>query len=248
MQLPFDIVDYIFSLLVSDRKTLIACSKDPVLFPFVERHIHDHIIVQFGIKTTTDTDDALRLAFGPENLVKLVSENPHIVYYVRILQIQVDSGHPDEMDDSFANTLLKFPGLECIMLAASKARGWDVLDSFRAALEDRLNLPTVKEVHLRGDRTPLSLLNNSKNITNLSLSGFSIENQLCASTLPQLHSLRLLTRDVSPLLLAWIKCHIQELRSFKCALRNGQDILGLLELCSGTLEKLDLSVGYLRCM
>ena len=212
MELPLDILEYIFSFLVSDRKTLIACSKDPVLSPIVEKHRYYHIIVR---RTTDDSNNA----FEPNHLSQFVSKNPHIVHYVRILQIDLLPA----MDESFATTLLKFPVIECIKLSARKTEDWYLLGPCRAALEDRLNLPTVKEVHISGTDIPLSLLNSSKNIKNLSLSGYTIHGQLSASTLPQLHSL-------------------------KSTLSRWKDLSHILGVCSGTLNKLDFELGYLQCM
>ena len=64
--------------------------------------------------------------------------------------------------------------------------------SFRTALEDRLNLPTVNEVHMVGGLyILLSVFDNFKNINNLSILGhvqiLSGERPLSIASYPQLN-------------------------------------------------------------
>jgi hypothetical protein len=245
MRLSVEILDHIFSFLVPHRKTLIACSKDSLLSPIVERHLYYHVIVHFG-KRSSDAD----YAFEPDDLSRLVCENPRILCYVRILEIQVEgSRHLD----GFADTLPRFSVLECVVLTPTNHNNWcDWSYVFRAALEDRLSLPTVKEVHFRGFATiPISLFDNLKNVKNLSLSGSSDVDRYrsSASTLLQLESLRLSTQfnPQGSSLLAWIKLHIKELRSLKCVFYLGQ-LSELLGGCSGTLNNLDIDFEPSRCM
>jgi len=189
MRLSVEILDLIFSFLVSHRESLIACSKEPVLSPIVGRHLYYHVIVRIGKRLTNSN-----CAFEPEHLSKLVSENPRILNYVRILQIESDFSFPQrkytlQRLHEFAKTLLMFPLLECIMLT-SENRVWHWSDAFRAALEDRLNLPTVKEIHFVGGKDfPFSLLDACKHVKNLSLSGRFTKGRFCDSTPSQLKSL-----------------------------------------------------------
>jgi hypothetical protein len=243
MQLSVEILDQVFSFLVPHRETLIACSKDPVLSPIIERHLYHHVIVHFG-KRRSDTD----YAFEPDDLSKLVSENPRILCYVQILEIQVEN----RLLDGFADTLLRFPVLECVVITSPNYDSWcNWSDVFRAALEDRLRLPTVKEVHLRGiARIPISLFDNLKSVKYLSLTGFSTVDRFhaSASTLPQLESLRLSTQlDSTASLMAWVKLHIKELRSLKCVFFKEQ-LSELLGVCSDTLNNLDVDFEHSRCM
>jgi hypothetical protein len=61
-----------------------------------------------------------------------------------------------------------------------------------AALQDRLNLPTVKDVHLVGDQEfSFSSIGNCKNIENLLLSGSFEDAEEVDSTPLQLKSLTL---------------------------------------------------------
>ena len=244
LSLAVEILDHIFSFLVSHKRTLRECSRDPVLSPIVERHLYHQVTVDFGDGVLLE-----RYRFS-----KLVSDNPRIPYYVKILQIQVYLDHSTEDDDilrkhldDFAKTLLMFPVLECIILETSNKRLCSWPDLFRAALEDRLSLPTLKEVHIVGNQeSPCSLIHNRKNIENLFLQIPSFrdvdEHRSCDSTLPQLKSLTLLNS-----LLPSLKPHIKELRSLKCA-RSGVDNLPeLLGVCSQTLNKLDIDLAYSCC-
>jgi len=243
MKLSVEILDHIFSFLVSHRDTLIACSADPTLSPIVERHLYHHIIVHVGHGKSNSN-----------RLSKLVSENTRILHYVKILEIhfEISSLSPRRVEravverlDELANTLLAFPVLECIMLSASKEQFyWSA--AFRAALKDRLNLPTVKKVHLVGEKGfPISLLDNCKNIENLSLTGsFEAEGRTCDSTLPQLKALTMTSSYViSSSLLAWIKPRINEVRSLKFALSSVLTLSELLGVCAPTLSKLDVDLS-----
>ena len=264
MHLSEEILDHIFSFLVSHRETLIACSKDPVLSSIVKRHLHYHLIVNIG---NHNRETASNYALKPDHLAKLISEDPRILYSVRVLQIQLEldrtscqfwmPGAPAVIAkhlDGFASLLLMFPVLERIMLTGtSEDCPWYWPDAFRTALEDRLSLPTIKEVHIEGVKDfSFSLLDNCNNLKNLSLFGpFVRMDHHSVSTLPRLQSLSLSnTFFIDPPFMAWIKSHINELRSLKCSveLQSGQRPLStLLEVCSQTLNKLDVSLGNLRC-
>jgi hypothetical protein len=246
MQLSFEILDHIFSFLVSHRETLLACSIDPVLSQIVERHLYYHIIIDVGNERPSS-----KYAFEPGRLSELVSKNPRILYYIRILQIQIRFEYC--VEDSVADLLLKLPVLECIIVNCDghyDGDDWYWSDEFRAALEDRLSLPTVKELHIEGcDLIPFSLIAKSKNIKKVTLSGVcEVEGQIYASTLPQLQSLRLLTPLICPLVMDWVKRHVNELRSLVYVLPDWEDLSGLLEACSGTLTRWDVNLGYSRCM
>ena len=257
MQFSAEILDHIFSFLISHRETLIACSKDPILSPIVERHLYYHVVVQI-------IGNPPNYAFEPDHLSKLVSERPHILQYVRCLQIQVELDTDFFMSendlgirendltkrlDEFAETLLVFPVLECIRLTTPNWV-WYWPDAFRAALEDRLHLASITEVHFVGTwNFPPSLLDSCKNIKNLSLSSVqSFEvGRVSDPTLPQLKSLTLFTDPISSSLLAWLKHHISELQSLECTRLSKEALSELLGVCSGTLTKLDLYVTGTQC-
>jgi hypothetical protein len=119
-------------------------------------------------------------------------------------------------------------------------------------LEDRLNLPTVKELHLVGSKDlPFSMLDRCKTLKRLSLSGpFEAEGQVCASTLstlPQLKSLSLYSKSVSSSLLAWLRLHINELEALDYLLSSELALSQLFEVCSETLKDLDLDLVDTAC-
>ena len=254
MKVSVEILDFIFSLL-SHRMTLIACSKDPVLSQIVERHIYCYIHVYFD---NLDRWEFLENdEFGPIRLSNFISKNPRILHYVRTLRIYVHLDHfcPDldfmaKKLNQFAETLLMFPSLECIKLDIPKNRLFIWPDDFRAALEDRLKLPTLKEVHMEGNHDfPCSLINNHTNIENLLLSGSfqGAIRPLCGSNLPQLKSLTLLSGNLRYSSLPSVKHHINELQSLTCASSAVSYLPELLGVCSQTLKKLDIDLLLSPC-
>jgi hypothetical protein len=251
MRLSVELLDHIFSFLVSHQRTIAACSKDAVLFPIIERQLYYHTTVRFA-RGWRDSD----CGFEPDCLSKLVSENPRILNYVRILQIQVDLDQMRSEDqaivsqlDEFAETLLMFPFLQCIILTTSKKRAWHWPKGFRAALEDRLNLPTVKEVHMVGRQdSPFALIGNCTNVENLLLSGsfMSAEESVDATPL-QLKSLTLPHISHFYSFVDSIKLHIEDLQSLRCAQSSVDQLPALLGVCSKTLNKLDVDLTHSQC-
>jgi hypothetical protein len=255
MRFSVEILDHIFSFLVSHRSTLFGCSNDPVLSPIIERQLFYHTTVGFAT-------GMLDCTFEPSRLSKIVSKSPRILTYVRILEIKVEtdrSGYQDlgiqKQQDDFAETLLLFPLLECIILTTPKSRMWEWPDVFRAALEERLSLPTVKDVHFVGNQdVPFSLIGNCKNIENLLLEGTfealdgdedeeSDSETLAPVSGPlQLKSLTLFSHSLPAEAL-----HIKKLQSLKYAEAAVGDLSKLLGVCSGTLKELDIDLTYSQC-
>ena len=247
MRVSVEILDHIFSFLVSHQRTLIACSKDPVLFPIIERQLYYHTTVYFA-------EDRLDCKFEPESLSKLVSENPRIVNYVRILQIQVETDHRSgrheviltKLDD-FAETLLMFPLLECIILSTPKNQMWRWPKVFRAALEDRFSLPTVREAHIVGCQDlPFSFIGDRKNIENLLLSGsLGLDEDDDGPAFLRLKSLTLSGLNSS--VCADDLDKIDGLQSLKCSESSVDNLSEWLEICPETLNKLDIDLTYTKC-
>jgi len=127
MKLSAELVDLIFSFLVSHQKALLACSKIPELSQIVETPLSHHRPECLLPWPGSDTDPS-----SPNRISKFISENPHIPHYVRVLQIRVLFEHLninnlDIMQDleNFAKTLLLSPVLECIKLTPNKCLcGW----------------------------------------------------------------------------------------------------------------------------
>jgi len=249
MQFSAEIIDHIFSFLVSSRETLVAWSKDPVLFPIIERYLYYHLVVHIG-RPSHHADCSIE----PNRLSEVVSKNPRILNYVRVLQIEIEisSRWEDvarEQLDQFVKTLCKFPVLECIILDTSARREWYWSGVFRAALESRLSLPTVTEVHLVGpSEFPSSLLDN-RNIKNLSFLARTLVNDgHNFNKLPELQTLTLSIDFMSFELLSWIKLHISDLKSLKYTATSGLWPLSeMLGVCSQTLEKLDINLVDTKC-
>ena len=243
MELPFDILDHIFSFLKSHPKALLACSKaHPILSQTIERHRFHRIIIHTGTRVAD-----YRYGFKPSDLLKHVTETPRITKYVAILQIgSNDSNEIAPYLEEIASLLPMFPLLECIVLPThpKSALLWQNLpQSFRTAVENCLHLPTLQEVHVGNLSFPLSLLDDHPNINSLSLSGPpKAESEYLETTYPQIKSLSFegFEHHYSNVVRTWAKRHILELQSLKYDLSCHRLILEVLQTCSNTLENLYL--------
>ena len=244
MRLPVEILSLIFSFLVSDIATLTACSKDPLLFPVVEKHLYYHVTVCFGCKT-----DGHLNGFRPDDFSKRISENPRIVHYVRILQFQLNyiSMEQNKGLSTFAKTLRMLPGLESIRF--SGIAYIEFPDAFQVALKDRLGQPTVKEVRMAGgmNSIPFSWFDSSKNLEALFLSGSVnvMGTSSFDSNLPQLKTLSMESDFgyLCPEFVAWVELHVNKLQS----LRLSAQLQYLSRMCPETLNKLDICLHNTRC-
>jgi len=219
-----------------------------VLSQIVGRHLYHSITVSFR---TSDADYE-----SPARLTRSISENPRILFYVRVLRIRVIKHKKYDNSDvdikqglnQFAKTLRMFRALECIKLTTSQKFNWP--DVFRAALEDRLGLPGLKKLHIEGNQNcPCSFIDNHENIEDLLLSPalhLGTKRRRCVSTLPQLKSLTLLTWPYN-CSTASITPHIKELRWLKCGSSAVGHLPEFLKVCSQTLNKLDIDLRCLKC-
>ena len=171
MELPFDILDYIFSFLKSDPKALLACSKaHPVLSQVVEKYQFHHIVIHTGITDFT-------YSFGPFDLRRRLAKTPRVAKYVAVLQIEFSHHqYGDRMLpylEEIASLLPMFPVLESIMLPTRRSLSWqkDLPRCFRKALENCLDLPTLQEIHVGNMLFPFSMLDIHANINYFLLSG-----------------------------------------------------------------------------
>ena len=243
MELSFDILDYIFGFLRHDTESLIACSRaDFVFSPIVERHLYYHIIIL--VHTSTDFETTGHgYCLKPTDLIKRLSETPHIVDHVRVLQItHSDYQSYPEMYEEITPILPKFSLLECFTL--SSFLKWQGLcqscQSLKKAVEDCLRLPMLQEVHIGIAEFPLSMLHNHANINCLSLSESPKTPEFNDSCL-QLKSLTIEDFDYRPFS-TWAKRHIIGLHSLKCEYSNEKLVLDFLEICSGILNNLDITL------
>jgi hypothetical protein len=244
LKFPFDILDYIFSLLQPHPKSLIACSKAlPLVSHIIERHRYRHIIIHTGISDFTHS-------FEPSHLLKLLSESPGIVNHVHVLQLEFHENYlkcPGRMApylEQITSILPMFTALKCIMLHSQYStfswEGYFPL-SFRTAVEGCLHLPTLQEVQIANLLFPLSLLHDHTHITRFSVFGASKIPESLDTPYPQLESLS--GRDFTEYIVtfaSWAKQHILKLRSLAYDYSSNHTILELLEICSNTLNNLDL--------
>ena len=261
-ELPFDVLDRVFSYLKSHPKALFACSEaHPFLSQIVEKYRFHHIIISTGLGVSK-----FPCTFNPYDLRKELAKTPRIVQYVAILQFEFNyAQHQADSEcllasfwekvapkilayylEEIASLLPMFPVLECIMLPTLSYTLkflWQETQSFRSALENCLHLPTLQEVHIGDMSFPLSMLDNHANINHLALSGPpKIEPEYLETTCPQIKSLTLegFECDRSQAFRTWAKRHIVGLQSLKSDLSCSEIILDVLKICSNTLENLYL--------
>jgi len=241
MDIPFDILDHIFGFLITHPASLDACSEaHPVFSRMVEKYQYHHLTI-----------DPVSSSF----LTKLLSDNPRIANYVRVLRIEGELGRTffsirTVYLDWIAAILPLFPVLKCIVLSLGGMMSWkkDVPQGFRKAVEDCLRLPTLRELHIDRyiDDFPVSMLNNHANIDCFSLCGTPEVSELPDTAYPQLKSLSITGFyeqhhhiSFSP----WAKPRITRLQSLQYDYSGDDTLLELLEICSDTLTTLDLTLG-----
>ena len=250
MEVPFDVLDSIFRFLRSHPKTLVACSKaHPVFSQAIERHLYYHIRFRTHSDQPERTGDT-GYTIEPPYLIELLTNTPHIVNYIRILQIDFkDTLLNRETTQILQNITLVLPmfsGLECMILTApSHILSWNQLpQGLRAAVENCIRLPTLQRLHIGKLMFPLSILDEHLNINCFSLSGTpqipvcseGINPQLTAVSFDFIHDPHIVS------FITWAKRHIFKLQSLKCDYSNEELISELLEICSHTLHNLDLQV------
>src|SRR5260221_8166213 len=254
MNLPYDVLDYIFSFLKSHHNSLVACSKaHPSFSQVAKRQLYHHISIHPLISWARFTDPGYILE--PSKLIKLLSETPHIANYVRVLCIVLfdfrssrSYPSPEASRDleEISLVLPKFSSLECIILNAPGCFAlWDQLpQSFTVAIENSLHLPTLHRIHVHNLDFPLCILDNHPSINCFSLCGLPQIPDCSDGSKLQLTALsfNVTYRDDYPTsFLTWAKRHIFNLQSLKCNFFEGK-ILWLLEICSDTLNSLDLTL------
>ena len=246
MELPFDVLDYIFGLLRSDPQSLVECSKaHPGFSRILNRHLFYHIVIRLDDRSISTLHGYNLFVF---DVIELVSETPQLVDNVRILQIELNTprfngSHLEE----FASILPTFSALQFIILGSRRHIVWQDTPppSFRTALEGCFQLPTLQKVYVCNLAFPLSLLGTNPNVNFLILSGLP---QIPASSndpFPQLKSLSFDRIHGPPLrsFSNWAKRHITNLQSLKC---DYEEVVSeLLEACSDTLENLDIDFNLL---
>ena len=144
--------------------------------------------------------------------------------------------------------LLMLPHLERITISPMGRWCPDV------SSKERLNLPTVKEIRLVGQRTafPFWLLDKCENLMDLSLEGTFEEPDDQAhddSTPARLKSLLLCT-SLKSSSLNWFKPRVSQLESLTLGVSSLVDptvVSMLLGVCRATLKKLDIDLRNSAC-
>ncbi len=253
MEIPFEILDHIFGFLITHPASLVACSEAHHVFSrMVEKYRYYHIITHTG-------RTYFKYSIEPSHLTKLLSDKPQIANYVRVLQVELEYlCHKSEMApylEQIAAILPMFPVLQCIVLVAPYRGGtvsWgeDLPQSFRKAVKDCLHLLTLQEVHVSGFLDfPLSTLDSHANIDCFSLRGPPQISEFADTTYPQLKSLSVEgfhSQHHHTYFSAWAIQHIAKLQSLKydysIDYSIDETIPKLLEICSDTLNNLDLNL------
>lgn len=236
MEFPVEILDRIFSALKSNPLSLYNCSNAcPMFSHIVERYIYYHIIIPSRL-TQSDCRSGYRL--GSSHIVKLLSEAPHIVDYVRILEFSFEGrlSHLQEI----APILSKFHALQCIILPVSHYMSWQRLEfqCFKTAVD--FGLPALQEVHVGDMAFPLSILNGHSNITRLALSRCNGSLDGTDSPFPQLESL-FADGCYWNCLKKWGKHHFAKLQSLTHGYST-EDFSKFVGICSDSLEDLDVNM------
>jgi len=240
MNLPFDILDHIFSFLITHPASLVACSEaHPVFSRMVEKY--QYYCLTIDLESTCG------------HLTKLLSDKPRIRNYVRVLRIEPVYRYISITTTQFervAAILPLFSALECIVLSIACMMTWesDLPQVFRKALEGCLCLPTLRELHIDHyfNDFPVSMLDSHANIDCFSLCGTPKVSKVADTTYPQLKSLSITgfyENENHISFGAWAKPRITRLQSLKYDYSSDHTLLELLEICSDTLSTLDITLG-----
>ena len=250
MDFPSDILHYIFSFLKADPESLIACSNThPSFSPIAEKYLYYHITIQTSLTYRASLSG---YHLEPSQLLELLSESPQIANHVRVLQltfVELDSNRVMDKYEQIARILPLFPLVKCIMLQSMYFISWQtgLPQILRMAVENCFFLPTMQEIQIGSTLTfPLSLLNKHAHITCLSFPARPQMPDRPDDIYPPLQLKSLIFawfhRNYYDCISTWTKPHITTLRSLQCEYSSEQVILELLNVCSGTLNNLDLEV------
>ena len=248
MDFPSDILHYIFSFLKADPESLIACSNThPSFSPIAEKYLYYHITIQTSLAYRAPGSG---YCLEPSQLLELLSESLQIANHVRVLQLtfEHDSSHSTMVKyDEMAQILPLFRLVKCIMLRSHSISWWMLPQTLKTAVENCCLLPTTQEIHIGRSLTfPLSLLTKNPHVTCLSFLAYPEMADQPDRIYPplQLKSLRLTWTHHTfyDYICTWTKPHITTLRSLQCQYSSQKMVLEFLDVCSGTLNNLDLEL------
>ena len=260
LPLTTDVLDYILSFLESDPKTLkVCCRSHPLLCQIAEPHIYANIY----LRTPNHVSDH---NFGPSNLVKLLSDRPHIVDYIRNLDIQVSGDSYDEVVPFLQEipTILPKPlTLKKITLDHRSTRTcfcWESQpESFRTAFLGCLHSSSVQHVCLKGIfHFPfVSVWNGeSRTIKSLTVSNCFVWDPFHRVPTVDLYDSEYSNAPIESLTFqccggiflekfsGWVKIFRMHFRSLEYFQDDSYDVLPSLLSCSSNfLTNLDLDIG-----
>ena len=241
LRLPPEILDHVFSFLKSDLSALKAsASAHSLLSKLVERHLYADI-------TVCNLEASDGHSFSSTQLLKLLSDNPHIANYVYGLHILLTNrfGESSTMAPIFG----QLPNLRRVILESHRFP-WELLmKQFRCAFLECLRSPSIKEVSVWGlFGFPLSGLSNCSGLKYLSVDDDCSHFDVTSNHLfPPLESLSVSNCRTLTGFVAWAKQGALRSLEFQATSRSYfSDLPELLEACSGTLTSLVLGLHKTR--
>lgn len=247
--IPPEIIDHVLGFLQWDRITLKFCAQaHPTLSKLVERHIYVHLTVHNFASSHPGT-------YHSSDLFRLISQNPEISKSVRSFRMDLlipSFFQPFYTDDNYEELALILPlltQLEAVFLSASGAGGscgwYDLRESFRIAFINCLQLPSLTDVKLSFLKNfPLSILDLSRSLKRLSLSGTFDYSSGSSQVYPSLDSLLLngcLSMDA---IISWLRSRSLLSLEYESDFRP---LSRLLEVSADSLTTLKIHVPH-ECM
>jgi len=237
--LPVEILDQILYLLRDDILALRASADVNQSFAdIVEKHLYHHVTLGGSEMTAAQ-------------LSKLLVDSPHIVTYIRSLQITLSSNNTYSnrrpLEQEFAPILPRLLHLTALSLHAENeySVAWPKLHlKFQSSFLACIRSPTLVNVSISWvTRFPLSLLEESPQLKSLSLIGSFPSSPLLKQGVVTFPHLRSLTIETSLRLLYWLdEINISQLRSIVVWMPRGattNSIEGILTISSKTLTYLE---------
>jgi len=165
--LPPEILDQIFSFLTTDKASLKACSSaHPVFFHIIQPYLFADVAI-------SSTDDSS--SFQAQELLTLLSENPHVSNYILHLKISIPepSHHVAVLNtiSTILHLLVRLTSISFIYQSYGSRILWnEVPESFLTAFMTCLRLPSMRVVSLTNIRSlPLTIFDDFPNIKTIKL-------------------------------------------------------------------------------
>ena len=228
LPLPAELIDHIFSFLRKDPLALKACSKaHPLCSRLAERHLYAHIVVDPGAPDVSNS----------------ILENLRLLNYPRTLQF-ISHFHTPMIMISIMSVIPRMVNL--VSLTMNGLLDEECLSAFRNCIQQS----SFQELHLVGvHNLPLSVLDDVRNIKQLTLSHYSPTDEEISNSSPSQLSLEtfvLCCNYYRPSLHRWAMRWVTHLTSLELHLSPNLKSPELLAACSNSLTKLHLNMGY--CM